>query len=378
MYLPYATQHWILNNVQTALEGCCFDFARDMLPEIIRSQELEVPEQLELTQWVSLLMQSASQLPRTVPAMGWEGFLAAAERLQSTIARRTRTSVNGMISLLDDAIIMTQSFKDVWRTAWCQDVRKKLQSSLANIEGLERNLRKTVSIQLQDIASKRAELDSMETKAIAHMVEVEKQHRVYVCEAMKQALLDLKVPGEKPLLINAGSESVKFQEGGEAHLKENLVNGRISDASAHETSPRKTALRRSEVQLIKPDTGNLNQSGLTSKSSWEAKQYPYSTPLESSNLFSPRPTQLKEEISKPQPFSKQLAAKMMTAGLLTGDPSALSQKVDLNANVKSEAKTGGDRNLLAKPYAVLQPFGSHESHKENSGVWDRARFVDIR
>lgn len=390
MNLPYATQHRILNSVQTALEGCCFDFAKELLPELIASQELEVPEQLELTQWISLLTQSASQLPRTVPAMGWEGFLGAAEKLQSTIARRMRTSINGMIGLLDDAIILTRSFKDVERTAWCQDVCEKLQSDLATIERHEKNLREILSGQLHEIASKRAELDckraeldskraeldSIETKAIARLEEVEKQTRAHFYEAMNQTPLYLNTPGEKALLINDGSESNTIKKEGASHLKGNLGNGRISDASAYDTLSKETGLSSRELQVVRQDPGKLDLAGLTGKSSWEPKRYSYSTPLEGPNFFSSKPTKGNKEISNSQSFSKQLAAEM-TAVSLSGESSKLSQQADVKADVKADMKTEGKTaDTLAKPFAAPL-FGAYESYKDNSSVWDRARYVTL-
>lgn len=231
VYLPFATQYWILNRVQVNLEGCCFDFAKKFLPELISSQELEVPEQLELSRWVSLLMQSDSRLPETVSATGWVEILDAAEKLQSIVTRRMRMTVNGMIGLLDDAIVMTQSFKDVRRTTWCQKVYKKLQSCVVNIEGAGKDLRDILSVQLQDIASKRAELDSIETKAIDHTMEIEKKKRADVYYALKQELLDVRIPGTK-----------------KSRLKGNLVRSGISGASADDKSSEKTFLYDSGVQ----------------------------------------------------------------------------------------------------------------------------------
>ena len=368
MYLPFAIQHRILINLQAALEGTCFDLILKILPEVIKAQELEVPEQLELKEWVSLLREFADHLPCTVPAMGWEGFLGVAEKLQSTIARRTRTSVNGMINFLDNGIIMTQSFKDVGRTVWCQHIHEKLQSSLANIERFENDLREKLSVQLQDIARKRAELDAMEIKAIAHMMEVEKRHRVLEHDIMKQGLLDLNIPGEKVLSISNGPEPVKIKEG-ESNLKGNLDGYRIPGVSAYDTTPKKAALYHSESQIIKQDPETVDQPNLSCKPSRDSKSHSYSAPLESSNLFSSQSPRWSTEISYAQTFSKQLAAEM-TAGSPTETPSALSQKADLNVKVKSEPE---DEETFAKPYAIPPPSflcGPHASHKENSSVWD--------
>lgn len=375
LYLPYATQHRILNGVQTALEGSCFDFTEEFLSEVIKAQGLEVPEQLELTQWVLLLTQSASQLPHTLPAMGWEGCLSAAEKLQSTIARRTRTSVDGMISLLDDSMVITQSFKDRRRTAWCQYVCETLRSSLANIEEVEKDLREILSVQLQDIAGKRAKLDSMATQAIAHMMEVERLNRVYVCEAMKQVLLDLNTPGEKVPLISDGSEAVKINKEGGSNLKRNSNDKRIFDASAYNTSPKKRASRYSELQTVRQGPGKVIQADLVRKPSWDPKNHSFSTSLESLNSLSSKPVQRSQAISNAQTFFQELAAGM-TAGSLSEKLPALLQKADLNGNVKSEPKTAD--NTLAMPHAARPPpFGSHDSHKENSSVWERARLVTL-
>lgn len=348
-----------------------------MLPEVIKAQELEVPEQLALKEWVSLLMESADHLPCIVPAMGWEGFLDAAEKLESTIARRKRVSVHGMINKLDDAIAMTQSFNDVRRNAWCQHVREKLQSGLANIEGLEKDIREIVSIQLQNIAEKRAELYTMETKTIAHMMEVEKQNRVLEWEVMKQALPDLDTSGAKVLPIIDGSEPVKLKEEGAKNLQGNLDDDRISNVSAYNTPPKKVVLPHRESQVVSKYPGTVDEAELTSKTLWNPKIYSYPTPPENPNLFSSQPTQESQERSDAQTFSKSLAAEMIPdPPTETEKQSALSQKADMNANVKNEQNTKDFSIFEGLPPPLLPPspflFGSYELHKEKSIFWDIA------
>ena len=348
VYLPFATQHRILNDLQTVLEGTCFDLTLKILPDVIKARELEVPEQLELKEWVSLIMESAGHLPCSVP-IDWEGFLVAAEKLQYTITRRTRTGVNSIIDFLDESIIWTEGLNDVRRAAWCQHVRAKLQSTLANIEGFENNTREMLSVQLEDIARKRAELDAMETKAIAHMMEAEKQNRVSECEITKQALLDLNAPGEKILPIRNGSELRKIKREEARNLQEHLDDNRIPDASAVDTSPEKASLHVSDLQIVKQDSGTVDQADLTSIASWDPTSHSSSTLLDNPYLFHSLPTPWSSctEISNTQTFSKQLAAEM-TPGSPTKKSSALSQKGDLNTNVKSEPNTEDDS---AKPYA---------------------------
>lgn len=385
VYLLFATQHRILNNLQTALEGTCFDLALKILPEVIKARELEVPEQLELKEWVSLLMESAGHLPCSVP-IDWEGFLVAAEKLQCTITRRTSIGVNSIIDFLDDAIILTEGFNDVRRAAWCQHVRAKLQSTLANIEGFGNNLREMLSIQLQDIARKRAELETMEINAVAHMMEVEKRYRVSECEIMKQALRDLNTPEEKVLFIRNGSKLRKIKEGAR-NLQGHLDANRIPDASAVDTSPEKASLHFSDLQIIKQDAGTVDQVGLTGKTLFAPTNHSYSTPFDNSYLFHclPPPWNFGTEISNTQTFSKQLTAKI-TPGSPIKKASALSPKADFNANASANGKSEPNtEDTFAKPSAVAPPpppppppppflFGSHESRQQNpSSFWDQAR-----
>lgn len=294
VYLPFGTQHRILNNLQTALEGTCFDITLKILPEVIKAQELEAPEQLELKDWVSLSMEYADRLPCSAP-MGWEGLFSAAEKLQYTITRRERADVNSIIDFLDNGIILTESFKDVRRAAWCLHVRARLQSTLASIEGFETGLRETLSVQLQNIARKRAELDTMENKAIADMMEVGKRNRVSECDIMKQALLDPNIPEEKKgLFISDGSESVKIKEEA-SNLQGNLGDDRISNASAADTSPKRASLPSGDSQMTSQDPVKIDQADLTNKTSWDPKSHSYSTPLKKSNVF--------PSLAKPQTHS---------------------------------------------------------------------------
>lgn len=390
--------------MQAVLEGCCFDFAKEFLPELIKARELEVPEQLELAKWVSLLKQSASQLPVNIPLMIWNNFLDVAEKVQSTIARRIRTSVTDMVRLLDEVVVMTRTLNDGQRTAWCQDICGNLRSSLAQVEGLGKDLREMLSVELEDIASKRAELDSMEIKAIAHMVELEKQNRHYVCEAIEKALVDPDAARGEGLLISDGSELETPKEEGRSHYLRNMVDGQLPDAPADDLSSKKRTVSTSaELGLIQQTPRKLNQADPPDASSREPKLRPSSTPIQPSNFLSfhpttpppPPPPRMHIEPSSPHlaTFSEQLAAEMTFLSLTEPEqpsaplpaPASLHQAADLNpqtsgsgngtGTVKSKAQQKQQQEaeevvVVAKPppYAARR-FGSVESRSEKSGVW---------
>ncbi|OCK80284.1 hypothetical protein K432DRAFT_434859 [Lepidopterella palustris CBS 459.81] len=53
VYLPFATQHFLLVKVQTILERACFDFGQQTIPDIMQKNRWDCPESAELNLWAT-------------------------------------------------------------------------------------------------------------------------------------------------------------------------------------------------------------------------------------------------------------------------------------------------------------------------------------
>ncbi len=355
--LPYATQHRILNRLQAVLEECCFEFASNSLPELIVSHGLEVPEQVELPQWIGLLQEPANRLPGemvgSVPAMGWEGLVGAAQKLQNMIARRVRLNTDGVIELFDDAILLTQMLKDAQRTAWCEGTRESLQSSLESIEGLGKALRVALSSQLQRIARKRAALDLLETKAISHMVELEQQKRASIYEAVNQAVLRPNVPTDKVRLISDGTEAVAVKTEGASHPTRNLTDKQGFGSATGNALPKDKVFHCDDTHAGRHEPGKVDQARDQTSNQLRSS---ISMPPKGSNPIPSLATTKYTPSSGPRTFPTPLAAGMKPNPPIEGWAEAKAASAVANLSASATAAPPGSRLWV-------------------SDVWERARLV---
>jgi hypothetical protein len=360
--LPYATQHRILNRLQAVLEECCFEFASNSLPELIVLHGLEVPEQVELSQWIGLLKVPANYLPGemvgSVPAMGWDGLAGAAQKLQNIVARRLRLNIDRVIALFDDAILLTQMLKDAQRTAWCKGIRENLQSSLERIEGLGKALRVALSSELRHIARKRAALDSLETKAIAHMVELEKQKRGSIYEAMNQVVLHPNVPTDKVLSISDGTSGTKaaaVKMEGASHPTTNLTDKQVFGSGPGNALPKDEVFQCDESPTGGHEPGKLDQARDQTSNQL---RFSISMPPQGSNSVLSLATTKYTPSPGPHMFPTQFAAEMKPNPPTGGSAEANAASALANLSASATAAPPSSRVGV-------------------SDIWERARFVNL-
>jgi hypothetical protein len=93
-YLPYKSQHIILNTAQRILEESCFEFAEKWLPSVLSSHGWDCPEAVELTEWTWMLPKRAAELPphalKLKGTMLKESLLAT-NKLRHTAVHRLQT-----------------------------------------------------------------------------------------------------------------------------------------------------------------------------------------------------------------------------------------------------------------------------------------------
>jgi hypothetical protein len=61
-FMPYLTQHEILNRVQNSLEHCCFDFASANVPSLLDGNNWLHPVAVELTEWMRIFLEVTDTL----------------------------------------------------------------------------------------------------------------------------------------------------------------------------------------------------------------------------------------------------------------------------------------------------------------------------
>lgn len=266
-----------------------------------------------------MLKQSSHQLPSdfvgTIPELSWKAMADAAQKLQNTIVRRVRMTVEEIIDLMNIAIYMTQTFDDPQRTVWCEDIRENLQTSLEIIKGVEKGLRETLSRHLQDITKQKAALDSLEADTIAKMMEYEKKNRASICEAVDKVLFQPNdsTNKNKGLPISDAIKSAVVKEEA-TNPDETIEKEETSSTSGSDTSLNDDILSFHEFQASpKKPAKPVDQASSTTNIKREHKRYSHftttTTTFESLDPYSPEETL---QMSNPRrSFSNQLAAEMI-------------------------------------------------------------------
>jgi hypothetical protein len=177
------------------LEECCFQFGKSWAPEMMEAHSWEVPESIELTQWIKKFSHHMKKIPpaATMPTAGkrLKEVMFATSNLRHSAVHRLKTSAAGILKMLDTAIAFTQALQDTERTAHIETIRKELAVGIQDIVQHQTLLERKLSDQLKDFAMRRAEIDELERLAIEAMLDNDKAHRISTGSAVEDLLAGL-------------------------------------------------------------------------------------------------------------------------------------------------------------------------------------------
>ncbi len=195
IYLPFRAQHRVLTLVQSTLEGCCFEFGNSWVPELMKANNWEEAESIELTQWIKRFSKCTNSLPEmaTNPpsGKGLKEVLCATSTLRHSAVHRLKTSAAGILKMLDAALAFTKALNDAERASCIEKIRNKFRVIIDDIVQHQTLLECKLSDQLKDIARRRAEIDELERQAIEDMLDNDKIHRTSAGSMVENFLADL-------------------------------------------------------------------------------------------------------------------------------------------------------------------------------------------
>lgn len=195
VYLPYRTQHRVLNKIQALLEESCFEFGKKWLSQIIAREGWEGPESGELTKWTMHLKKHIKHIP--IPAscqiagIDWERVFSGCRQLRHTAVHRLRITAKGILSLLDDANDLTKMLNDIERSSRIETVKDRLQSSIDDMVRNKHLLEEKLIDELQVIAKRRAELDYLGRAAVDNMRTSDEEYITLVGSALESVVMRL-------------------------------------------------------------------------------------------------------------------------------------------------------------------------------------------
>lgn len=199
IYLPFRTQHRILTFVQSLLEECCLEFGNAWVPDLMKSQNWDEPEAIELTQWTKGFSKHSKVVPssatKKIASKSLSEVLFGVSNLRHSAVHRLPTSANGVVNMMNAAIHFAKALSDARREETIEQLRKELIFQIEQIVHYQTFLERKLYDQSQDFA-RRAEIDAMEKLAVQEMLENDKACRKAAGSLIENFLVGLqKVPG---------------------------------------------------------------------------------------------------------------------------------------------------------------------------------------
>ena len=189
-YLPYQTQHLILNMAQQVLEECCFDFATTSMSSILKQKKWECSSAVELTKWIKIFRKKEGKvhlppLPPEIDSDTLGVILAKVSDLRHTAVHRLPTTAKGISRLLEHAVKFAQILQDTVRAAQLDDMRSALDSQIQAMELNKNALEDMATVELLEIQRQREELDRREAALIDGMLKDDLENKALVGQLLE-------------------------------------------------------------------------------------------------------------------------------------------------------------------------------------------------
>lgn len=198
---PHRTQILILSRMQRILEAACFEYAKDMMPSVLKEMGWTCPEAGELNIWACHLRKRTAILERRAVAYGIKihisAILSSCVNIRHFAVHRKELHAAQLVQLTEHAvalctILKTPEHAHVYTLQRIRDAIKDQLSSLATLKrqfatglvfGRVTECRKELLAMEQEVldwaAKRRAELDVMEQENIrSSRIDFDKQKTV--------------------------------------------------------------------------------------------------------------------------------------------------------------------------------------------------------
>ncbi|KAL8726082.1 MAG: hypothetical protein Q9181_006187 [Wetmoreana brouardii] len=175
-YILFEVQHKLLNTVQSLLEQCCYNWAKQWLPTLLEDHKWTCAEAIELTKWVHVLSHGKlGKLPAHATALESKTelrpILKATHELRHAAVHRLPTSAKGIEKMLRNALSLATALHDTSTGFKIEQLVLDFQGCLKNMELHKNHLENELDEELRDIQRQRAALEQREKDAKAAMVQ---------------------------------------------------------------------------------------------------------------------------------------------------------------------------------------------------------------
>ena len=179
-YLSYPSQHKLLNTVQHLLEDCCYEWATQWTPHLLREQRWSCSEAVELSVWSTVLprlfgsISNAATICESGEALA--EALKATHQLRHAAVHRLPTSVKGIERMLQNALDLATALQDQECMAKLDSIFMDFQETMQNMELHKNDLESQLDAELRDIQDQRQTLDRKEEEAKLNMLQQDQEN----------------------------------------------------------------------------------------------------------------------------------------------------------------------------------------------------------
>ncbi|RYP85783.1 hypothetical protein DL769_000891 [Monosporascus sp. CRB-8-3] len=208
IFIPYKTQHLILNEAQRLLEESCFEFLQKWLPSTLEQKGWECASSIELTKSTRLLARNAAGIPNEafidLGDTPVEEILFAANKLRHSAVHRLPNTTRGIRDLCKSAVTLAATLGDNIRAIKLEEICHELDDKMETMKLNKNALETTATAGLEEIKRQREELDRREREIVAQMVKEDKENKVFMGVLLEESVD--RILNEKPYADEVATE----------------------------------------------------------------------------------------------------------------------------------------------------------------------------
>ncbi|CAG8302850.1 unnamed protein product [Penicillium salamii] len=246
VFLRYRDQHAVLTTLQTFLEKACFEFAQESFPRVLEQHGWDSFEAIELTEWLNILAKYQSLLSRNLTKPFDKVSCSLCELRHSAVHRIPKTTA-GIEQIAENAQVFLEALNDSVRSLQLGLFRKRMRSTIEVLQLRKDVSERTYLAQLEQIRTKRAELDKWEKEAIETLV---REDRKVIGDIGKEIAMTV----ERVQSNEINSRKGKSKMGGNEDASERSFGEVRSEGTRKEKRP-ETARSACEESLDSGDEG---------------------------------------------------------------------------------------------------------------------------
>lgn len=189
VYLPFATQHRLLNKLQNIMEKSCFSFGESFLNELLKERNWDCPERVELNIWSRTLKKSMFP-EEDIDRLGkpLAQVLESIAHLRHTAVHRIQVSVNRVLEFLTDAERLATLLGDDIAVAQITRQQGALELTVEEMKRNKEFLSFRATETVRDLHDKIEELKRLQNAAIQEMFDEDKVFRQLAVADLETAI----------------------------------------------------------------------------------------------------------------------------------------------------------------------------------------------